>query len=262
MSSADDVLRRADADGVTTLTLHRPDQYNTLSEALLEQLQAALDALARDPGARVVVLAGAGRAFCAGHDLREMRAHPSQDYYERLFARCSQLMLTLTRLPQPVIARVHGVAAAAGCQLVASCDLAVAADSARFATSGINVGLFCATPAVPLVRNVARKRAFEMLFTGELIDAATARDWGLVNQVAPAEKLDAAVVELARRIVAKPAAVVAQGKAAFYRQLELGPEAAYAHASAEMARGMMSPDADEGIEAFLDKRPPAWAPRA
>jgi enoyl-CoA hydratase/carnithine racemase len=246
---------------VVSLTLNRPAQFNALSEALLADLQAALDAIAADPDARVVVLGGAGKAFCAGHDLKEMRAHPDRDYQQALFDRCSQVMLTIGRLPQPVIARVHGIATAAGCQLVAACDLAVAADSARFAVSGINVGLFCSTPSVALARNVGRKQAFEMLVTGDFIDALAARERGLVNRVVAVDELDAEVARLAGAIVAKSPVAVRAGKAAFYRQLELGAADAYALASQVMAENMMAEDAAEGIDAFIQKRAPSWRGR-
>ena len=214
MSSASEPLVRhaRDARGVATLTLNRPHAFNALSEALLGQLQAELDALAADATLRVLVLAGAGKAFCAGHDLREMRARPALDYYRRLFAQCSRVMLSLRRLPIPVIARVQGTATAAGCQLVAQCDLAVASSEARFAVSGVKLGLFCSTPAVALARNVPRKDAFEMLVTGEFIDAAQARARGLVNRVVAPAELDAAVAELVASILAKPRAAIAMGK--------------------------------------------------
>jgi enoyl-CoA hydratase/carnithine racemase len=255
------MLLRAQDDGIVRLTLDRPEQYNALSDALLRELQAALDDIAGDASARVVVLAGAGKAFCAGHDLKEMRAHADRAYHKELFDRCSRMMMTLTRLPQPVIARVHGVATAAGCQLVAMCDLAVAADTARFAVSGINVGLFCSTPSVALARNVGRKQAFEMLVTGEFIDAETARQRGLVNRVVPAETLDAEVARLAGVIVAKSPVAVRTGKALFYRQLALGTEEAYALASQVMADNMMAEDAGEGIDAFVARRAPSWRGR-
>jgi enoyl-CoA hydratase/carnithine racemase len=239
--------------GVARVTLNRPDAFNALSDALLDELQSALDALAGSD-ARVVVIAAAGRAFCAGHDLKEMRANPSHDYYAQLFARCSKTMLTIQRMPQPVIARVHGVATAAGCQLVAACDLAVAADTARFAVSGINLGLFCSTPAVPLSRNVSRKAAFEMLMTGEFIDAHTARREGLVNRVVSADALDAAVSALATSICAKPRDAVRVGKQLFYRQLEMGAEAAYQLAGQTMACNMMADCALDGVQAFIDRR--------
>ena len=252
------VRRDADARGVVTLTLDRPHSFNALSEGMLAALQAELDAIAVDESARAVVIAATGKAFCAGHDLKEMRATPSQAYYEALFARCAAMMLTIQRLPVPVIARVQGIATAAGCQLVAACDLAVAADSARFAVSGVNLGLFCSSPSVPLVRNVARKPAFEMLVTGEFISADEARARGLVNRVAPMEALDGAVESLVAAIVAKPRAALALGKALFYRQIERGSEAAYEDAARTMARNMMEPDTLEGVQAFIDKRKPAW----
>lgn len=243
--------------GVVRLTMNRPDAFNALSEALLDDLQQALTDIARTD-ARVVVIAGAGRAFCAGHDLKEMRAAPSLAYYCALFARCTKLMLTIQRLPQPVIARVHGIATAAGCQLVAMCDLAVAAETARFAVSGVNLGLFCATPSVPLSRNLSRKAALEMLLTGDFIDAAQAQQQGLVNRVVPADALDAEVARLATRICAKPVEAVSAGKGLFYRQLEMGVEAAYQLAGQTMACNMMDESALEGVQAFIDKRPPDW----
>ena len=254
-------LLREDRDGVATLVLHRPTRQNALSEALIGALQGAADELAADASVRVVVLAGSGPAFCAGHDLREMRARPDLDHYRDLFARCARMMRALAELPQPVIARVHGVATAAGCQLVASCDLAVASERARFATSGIDVGLFCATPAVPLSRNVSRKRAFEMLVTGEFIDAATALDWGLVNRVVPPEDLDAAVGELAHTIAAKSPVAIRAGKRLFAPQLAAGLEEAYALACETMAQNLLAEDAGEGIDAFLAKRKPVWRGR-
>jgi enoyl-CoA hydratase/carnithine racemase len=254
-------LLREDRGGVATLVLNRPGRQNALSEALIEALQRAADALAGDDSVRVVVLAGSGPAFCAGHDLREMRAHPELDATRDLFARCARMMRSLAALPQPVIARVHGVATAAGCQLVASCDLAVASERARFATSGIDLGLFCATPGVALSRNVSRKRAFEMLVTGEFIDAATALDWGLVNRVVPAEELDAAVAELAGTIASKSPVAVRAGKRLFAPQLEAGLEEAYALACETMAQNLLAEDALEGIDAFLAKRKPRWRGR-
>lgn len=248
-------------DGVRTLTLNRPKQYNALSEGLLAALTEALERAGEAEEVRVVVLAAAGKAFCAGHDLKEMRATPRQDYYQTLFRTCSRMMLAVTRIPQPVIAKVDGIATAAGCQLVAQCDLAVASEGSRFATSGINAGLFCSTPAVALTRNVPRKRAFEMLVTGDFIDAATAAEWGLVNRVVPAAELDAAVAELASRITAKSAVAVATGKRMVYTQLERGLEAAYDYAAEMMACNMMAEDAGEGIDAFIAKRPPEWRHR-
>ncbi len=253
------LLKTQDARGVVTLTLNRPGAFNSLSEAMLSALQQALDAVASDAQARVVVIAGAGKAFCAGHDLKEMRAEPSLDYYRRLFAQCARMMLAIQRLPLPVIARVHGIATAAGCQLVAMCDLAVAARDARFAVSGINVGLFCSTPSVALSRNLSRKAAFEMLVTGEFIDAGQALAKGLVNRVAELDQLDAAVEALAASIVAKPRISIARGKALFYRQLEQGIAAAYADAQTTMACNMMDEAALEGVQAFIDKRAPDWS---
>jgi len=246
-----------DVRGIVRLTLNRPDAFNALSEALLDQIQTHLAEIAKSD-ARVVVIAGAGRAFCAGHDLKEMRAEPSLAYYQSLFARCTKMMLAIQRMPQPVIARVHGIATAAGCQLVASCDLAVAADTARFAVSGVNLGLFCATPSVPLSRNVSRKAALDMLLTGEFIDAMAAKQQGLVNRVVPLDMLDAEVAALAKSICAKPRAAVEAGKGLFYRQLEMGIEAAYQLAGQTMACNMMDESALEGVQAFIDKRPPDW----
>jgi enoyl-CoA hydratase/carnithine racemase len=252
------VLVAKDPRGVVTFTLNRPQAFNALSEAMLEALQREIDALSKDETARVLVIAGAGKAFCAGHDLKEMRAEPSQAYYERLFAQCGRMMTSLQRLPVPVIARVHGIATAAGCQLVAMCDLAVAASGARFAVSGINVGLFCATPGVALTRNVGRKAAFEMLVTGDFIDAQEAKARGLVNRVVDAAQLDTEVEQLAAGIVAKPRVAVAMGKQLFYRQIEVGIAAAYEDAQRTMACNMMDRSALEGVQAFIEKRPPAW----
>ena len=252
------VLHSRDERGVVTLTLNRPQAFNALSEAMLAALQAQLDAVARDDTARVVVLAAAGKAFCAGHDLKEMRAEPSLAYYQRLFAQCTQVMLSLHKLPLPVIAKVQGIATAAGCQLVAMCDLAVAASTARFAVSGVNLGLFCSTPGVALSRNLSRKAAFEMLVTGDFIDAAQAAEQGLINRVAAPDEVDAVVEALVAAIVGKPRVAVAMGKALFYRQLEVGIEAAYADAGQTMACNMMDASALEGVQAFIDKRAPGW----
>ncbi|MEQ9690650.1 MAG: enoyl-CoA hydratase [Bauldia litoralis] len=252
------VLSERNADGVVQLTLNRPRAFNALSEAMLAALQAELERVADDETARVVVIAGAGRAFCAGHDLKEMRAAPSQAYYEDLFGQCTATMLAIQRLPLPVIARVHGIATAAGCQLVAMCDLAVAADDARFAVSGVNYGLFCSTPSVALSRNVLRKQAMEMLLTGDFIDAAEARARGLVNRIAPLESLDAEVDALIARIIDKPRVAIAIGKEQFYRQVETGIAEAYVIAGEAMACNMMDEAALEGVQAFIDKRPPAW----
>lgn len=252
------VLKQQDARGVVTLTLNRPQAFNSLSEALLSELQAALDAVAADESARVVVIAAAGKAFCAGHDLKEMRAEPSQAYYESLFAQCGRMMMTIQQLPVPVIARVHGMATAAGCQLVAMCDLAVAVKDARFAVSGVNLGLFCSTPSVALSRNLGRKAAFEMLVTGDFISADQALAKGLVNRVVEAEQLDAEIERLVSRIVGKPRVALALGKGLFYRQLEGGIQAAYDDAAQTMACNMMDGSALEGVQAFIDKRPPKW----
>ncbi|UCH74417.1 MAG: enoyl-CoA hydratase [Rhodospirillales bacterium] len=252
------ILLRDDSDGVATLTLNRPQQYNALSEAMLDALQQAFDAIATDATVRVVVLRAEGKAFCAGHDLKEMRQNPSQKYYEKLFASCGRMMISMQRIPQPVIARVHGIATAAGCQMVANADLAVASAEAKFATSGIGVGLFCMTPGVALSRNLSRKRAFEMLFTGEFISAETALDWGLVNHVVAPDELDHTVAELAGKINAKSRAAIAAGKRVFYRQLAMDMDQAYEYAAREMACNMMFQDAGEGIDAFIEKRKPVW----
>jgi enoyl-CoA hydratase/carnithine racemase len=257
-ATGEPLLLRSDAGGTATLTLNRPKHYNALSEELLGELQHALEAIEQDSSVRVVVIAGSGPAFCAGHDLKQMRATPRKDYYDKLFAQCSRFMLTLARIPQPVIARVHGIATAAGCQLVAACDLAVASQAAKFATSGINVALFCSTPAVPLSRNIPRKQAMEMLFTGEFIDAQTAKTYGLVNRVVPAEQLDAEIAVLAGAIISKSPVAVATGKRMFYKQIELGMKEAYDYAVEVMACNMMTQDVGEGIDAFMQKRPPVW----
>ena len=238
-TSTDLVLRAQDAQGVRTLTLNRPDAFNALSEAMLAALQAELDAAATDETLRVLVIAAAGKAFCAGHDLKERRAEPSLAYYQKLFAQCARMMLAVQKLPVPVIAQVQGIATAAGCQLVAMCDLAVAARDARFAVSGVNLGLFCATPSVALSRNLPRKAAFEMLVTGGFISADEALHKGLVNRVAAPDAL-------------------AMGKALFYRQLEVGIGAAYQDAGQTMACNMMDASALEGVQAFIDKRKPNW----
>ncbi|HQR58081.1 MAG TPA: enoyl-CoA hydratase [Azonexus sp.] len=252
------VLRSDRADGLTTLTLNRPGQFNSLSKEMLTAIKTELDAIAADESVRVVVIAGAGKAFCAGHDLKEMRANHDKGFMQALFRQCGELMLTLTRMPQPVIARVHGIATAAGCQLVSMCDLAVAADVARFAVSGINVGLFCSTPAVGLARNLGRKSALEMLLTGDFIDAMEAKSKGLVNRVVPADALDAEVERLVQSILAKSAVAVRIGKGMFYKQLEMGLSEAYDYASEVMACNMMSEDAGEGIDAFMQKRKPEY----
>jgi enoyl-CoA hydratase/carnithine racemase len=259
LARAESVLRREDRGEIAVLVLNRPRQYNALNAELLQALHAALDALAADTSVRVVMITGAGSAFCAGHDLKEMRARSDDKAWQRkLFADCSRMMVKITEIPQPVIARVHGIATAAGCQLVSSCDLAVASSEARFALPGVNVGIFCSTPAVGVARNVGRKRAMEMLLTGELFDAATALSWGLLNRVVPATALDAEVARFTGIIVARSGSVVASGKRAFYRQIEQPLVGAYALATETMACGMVEPDAAEGIDAFLGKRPPRW----
>ena len=254
----DAMLLRANAGGLTTLTLNRPKQFNALSMEMLDALQAALDDIADDPSIRVVVIAANGKAFCPGHDLKEMLANRTQEFVGGLFDKCCKVMLSISRMPQPVIARVHGIATAAGCQLVAACDLAVAAADARFATSGINFGLFCATPGVAVSRNVSRKRALEMLMTGEFIDAATALEWGLINRVAPPDRLDDAVRELAGLLLSKPPAVLAAGKKFFYRQIDMDIEPAYKLASQVITSNMLGQDALEGVGAFVEKRKPQW----
>jgi enoyl-CoA hydratase/carnithine racemase len=252
------VLLEALADGVLRLTLNRPAARNALSAGLMAALAQALERAGSDPKVRVIVIAGAGPAFCAGHDLRELRGEPHRAAYERVFAQCSELMLQIVHLPKPVIAEVHGIATAAGCQLVATCDLAIAAEEARFATPGVNIGLFCSTPMVALTRAVGRKAAMEMLLTGELVEAATARGLGLVNRVVPRAELETATMGLARQIAAKSALTVAIGKEAFYRQAELDLGEAYRYAAETMTRNMLAHDAAEGIDAFLEKRPPTW----
>ncbi|MBV8211554.1 MAG: enoyl-CoA hydratase [Burkholderiaceae bacterium] len=257
-TSAEPILLMRASEGVVHLTLNRPQQFNALSEQMLAELAAALEQIASDRSARVVVIAGAGKAFCAGHDLKQMRANPSVEYYQRLFADCARVMRQIQSLPQPVIARVHGVATAAGCQLVAMCDLAVAAKEARFAVSGINVGLFCSSPAVALSRNIGRKASFEMLVTGDFIDADTALARGLVNQVVSLADLDGAIAQLAARITAKPASAIALGKELFYRQIEMGIDAAYQLAGQTMACNMIDEVAQEGVDAFMERRAPRW----
>jgi enoyl-CoA hydratase/carnithine racemase len=261
MLTTDEPLLNRDRDprGVVTLSLNRPQAFNALSEAMLDALQSELDALAQDDTLRALVIGAAGRAFCAGHDLKEMRAAPSLPYYQQLFERCSRMMLAIQRLPVPVIARVNGIATAAGCQLVAMCDLAVAARDARFAVSGVNYGLFCSTPSVALSRNVPRKAAFEMLVTGEFISADEALAKGLVNRVVDGAELDDAVESLLAQIVAKPRVAIAMGKALFYRQLEVGIADAYADAGQTMACNMMDAAALDGVQAFIDKRKPKGA---
>jgi enoyl-CoA hydratase/carnithine racemase len=259
--AAEPLVLRTDRGGVATLTLNRPAQRNALSIALMTALQAEVDAVGRDASVKVVVIAGAGPGFCGGHDLKEMRANPGRQAYEALFQQCSRLMLSIVRLPKPVIARVHAIAAAAGCQLVATCDLAVAVEEARFGTPGVKIGLFCSTPMVPLSRAVGRKRALEMLLTGTPIDAATALDWGLVNRVVPADALDETVAELVDAIARSSSLTVAIGKEAFYKQVELDEARAYDLTKTVMATNMLAADAQEGICAFLEKREPTWTGR-
>jgi|TARA_R110002072_G_scaffold49863_24_gene135067 enoyl-CoA hydratase/carnithine racemase len=260
-SQATVLLQTRRDDGVATLTLNRPKQYNALSEELLVALTSALQDLAQDDSLRAVVLAANGPAFCAGHDLKQMRATPHKAYYQRLFATCSRMMLSILTLPVPVIAKVQGLATAAGCQLVGTCDLAVAQETARFGTSGINTGLFCSTPAVALTRNVAAKPAFEMLMTGDFIDAEEAQALGLINRVAEDDSLDDTVELLLQKILSKSAAAVRTGKALFYKQLEVGVVPAYEMAAEAMACNMMADDAGEGIDAFIEKRPAVWRHR-
>lgn len=254
----DALVLRHETDGVVRLTLNRPKARNSLSHGLMAALQVALDETAQSE-ARVVILGGAGSAFCAGHDLKEIRTDPRRETYEALFAQCSRLMQTIVALPQPVIARVHGPASAAGCQLVATCDLAVAAESARFATPGVNIGLFCSTPMVALTRNLAPKHAMEMLLTGELYDASAAARMGLVNRIAADQDLDATVSALAKQIAAKSRTTVKIGKQAFYRQREMDLASAYDYASRVMTENMLKDDAKEGIDAFIEKRDPVWS---
>jgi len=252
------VLHLRDARGVHTLTLNDPDSFNTLSQAVMVLLQQALQRVAADEQARVVVLASAGKAFCAGHNLKEMRAQPELAYYQDLFAQCSRMMLSIQSLPVPVIARVQGIATAAGCQLVAQCDLAVAANTARFGVNGIDVGLFCATPSVPLSRNIGAKQAMEMLLTGDFLDASQALQQGLVNRVTTPEGLDVELEKLVDAVLSKPREAVSMGKALFYKQREMGIEAAYQLAGQTMACNMAHAVAQEGVQAFIDKRKPQW----
>lgn len=264
MNTATDILSEGelrhvrDTRGVHTLTLNSPATFNALGESMLAALQQAIDRVASDPAARVVVLAAEGKAFCAGHNLKEMKARPELAYYQQLFAQCTRMMMALRKLPVPVIARVQGIATAAGCQLVAQCDLAVAVEGVKFGVNGIDVGLFCATPSVPLSRNMQPKQAMEMLVTGGFIDAAEAQRRGLVNRVATPEQLDAEVQSLVQAILAKPRLALAIGKQMFYQQAEMGIEAAYQLAGQTMACNMMDEVAQEGVQAFIDKRSPAW----
>ena len=247
-----------DERGVHYLTLNRPASFNTLSEEMLIALQAALDFIALDASGRVVVIAANGKAFCAGHNLKEMRAQPELGYYQQLFARCTRVMLGIQNLPLPVVAKVQGLATAAGCQLVAQCDLAVAASQASFGVNGIDVGLFCATPSVALSRNMPAKQAMEMLLTGEFITAYEARVRGLVNRVVPLPELDAELEQMVAALLSKPREALAAGKSLFYRQRETGIEAAYQLAGQTMACNMTHPVAQEGVQAFIEKRQPHW----
>ena len=251
-------LLRSDADGVAKLTLNRPRAGNSLSRGLMAALQAELDDISADADVRVVVIAATGEIFCAGHDLKEIRANPGRAAYEALFGQCAALMTSIVKLPQPVIARVQGVATAAGCQLVASCDLAIAGANARFCTPGVHIGLFCSTPMVALSRNVSRKAAMEMLLTGEEIDPETAEKFGLINRAVSDVELDPVVDDMCARIVDKSPHTVRICKQAFYRQLEMGLEDAYDYASQVMTENMLTKDAEEGIDAFLQKRSPVW----
>ncbi|MEO1223909.1 MAG: enoyl-CoA hydratase [Pseudomonadota bacterium] len=257
-TETEDLVLRTDDEGVTTVTLNRPAARNALSTGLMADLDGVLQAIAEDRTVKVVILAASGPAFCAGHDLKEIRSQPREEVYAALFEQCSILMKRIVRLPQPIIAQVHATATAAGCQLVASCDLAVAADTARFATPGVNIGLFCSTPMVALSRNVAHKHAMEMLLTGDLIDAEDARRIGLINRIAPADRLADETMALARQIASKSPLSLGIGKEAFYRQAEMNLDDAYAYASAVMTRNMLADDAAEGIDAFLTKRTPVW----
>ncbi len=257
----DALLLREDADGVAHLTLNRPMARNALSMELLDAMNDAIEDIRQDRSVRAVVVAGNGPAFCSGHDMRQLRANVDRGFYDKTFAACSKMMLGIMRLPQPVIAKVHGVATAAGCQLVATCDLAAATEDSQFATPGVHIGLFCSTPMVALSRNVGRKEAMEMLVLGDMVPAARAKELGLVNFVVPQTELDAKVAEMTGKICAKSPLTIAMGKEAFYRQLETGVEDAYAYTSEVMARNMMAEDAAEGLDAFLEKREPVWRGR-
>ena len=252
------VLKNAYSPGIINLTLNNPSQYNALSEEMLSAMISTIDEIRDNSDIKVVILSANGKAFCAGHDLKQMRARPDESYYEDLFSRCTKMMMALASMPQIVVAKVDGMATAAGCQLVANADLAISSNAARFAVSGINLGLFCSTPSVPLSRNVSRKRAFEMLTTGEFIDAETAVDYGLINHAVPAEELDAAVDRLVKNIASKPSQALQAGKALFYRQLNMPLVDAYATAGRTMAKNMLFDDTIEGISAFIDKRKPDW----
>lgn len=252
------LVNRVDHNGITTLELNRPQQFNALSEELLSALQQQLDDIATDQNIRCVVLAAAGKAFCAGHDLKQMRSKPELAYYQQLFAQCAHVMQSIQALPIPVIARVQGIATAAGCQLVASCDLVIASTEAKFAVSGINVGLFCSSPAVALSRNVGTKNAFDMLITGRFIDAQTAVQWGLINEAVTPEQLNEAVAQKVAAIISKSPASIRYGKAMFYKQQKMELSQAYEYAAEVMAQNMMEEDAVEGVDAFIEKRPAVW----
>lgn len=258
MNPSEPLVIRENLGSVVTLTLNRPKQFNALSVDMLSAMQTELDSIAQDSSIRVVVIAANGKAFCAGHNLKEMRANPEKAFQRALFEQCSQMMLTINRMPQVVIAKVEGIATAAGCQLVAACDLAVASDNAKFATSGISVGLFCSTPAVAVSRNLSRKQAFEMLITGEFIDAHTALHQGLINRVASAEQLDTTLQSLIDSIIAKSSVALTTGKTMFYNQLDMALAEAYEYASEVMSCNMMADDVSEGIDAFIEKRPAIW----
>jgi enoyl-CoA hydratase/carnithine racemase len=262
LSSDAPLLLRSDAEGIARLTLNRPRQYNALSAGLMTALQDAVDEIAEDEAVRAVIIEGAGRGFCAGHDLKELRSHSGdRDFYQSTFKQCSRLMTSLIALPQPVIAKVHGIATAAGCQLVASCDLAVADETSHFGTPGVNIGLFCSTPMVALSRAVPRKQAMEMLLTGDMIDATEAIRLGLINRSSPAETLEETTLALVRKVVSKSPLTLKIGKEAFYRQIEYGLVEAYAYASQVMTTNMLARDAEEGIDAFVEKRKPEWQGR-
>ena len=261
LQADEQVLLRNDAEGICTLTLNRPDKRNPLSTQMLSALQNTLDDIADDKTVKVVIIAAKGPVFCAGHDLKEMRANTNYNFIHELFLQCSRMMLTMTQLPQPIIAKVHGVATAAGCQLVASCDLAIAAESARFGTPGVTNGLFCSTPAVAVSRAVSSKHAMEMLLLGDLFSPEDALRFGLINRIVPVQKLDSTVLEYAESITSRSTLTMSMGKGAFYRQLDMELEEAYTYTSDVMARNMMERDAQEGIDAFLQKRHPKWTGR-
>jgi len=261
-ASASPILLPSFNEGIARLTLNRPRQYNALSTTLMSEMQECLDQIAQDPLVRAVIIEGAGKGFCAGHDLKELREHSGdREFFQSVFKQCSKLMVSLTTLPQPVIAKVHGIATAAGCQLVASCDLAIAAETARFGTPGVNIGLFCSTPMVALSRAVPRKQAMEMLLTGDMIDAAEATSLGLINRAVPEEDLHNSAQSLAEKIIAKSPLTLKIGKEAFYRQVEYGLVEAYAYTSEVMTTNMLARDAEEGIDAFVEKRKPEWQGR-